>query len=230
MEGLAVLLGDRGSARRCLLVWASGTGALATVALLVLPSAAGLWAARASLNAVPLDLALVDASACVVVVCAGWAWLAVTVAVTEAWRGVGRGPRRSRHWPPGVRRVVLAGCGVALVSAVTTPAHADSGTAHQHAHGTGLGLLAGLPLPDRAVAPRAPSRRTGPGTVTHTVTVHPGDTLWSIAAHDLPAGAPDQAIASRWRAIYDANRRLVGPDPDLIEPGQHLHLPRKDPP
>jgi len=224
-----VLLGDRGSAWRCLLVWTFGTSSLATVVLLALPTAAGLWTARSSLEAVPLDLALVDASACVIVACAAWAWLAVTVAVAEAWRGTESAPRRSWHLPAGVRRTVLAACGVALASAVTAPAHANGGADHRHPHG--VGLLSGLPLPDRAVAPRAPTPPAGaPGAARRTVTVHPGDTLWSIAARDLPSGAPDQAIASRWHAIYDANRRLLGPDPDLIEPGQHLHLPRKDRP
>lgn len=225
-----MVLGDRGSVWRCLMVWAFGTSTLATVVLLVLPRAAGLWTARSQLEVVPLDLALVDASACVVVACAAWAWLAVTAAVTEAWRGAEASRRRPWHLPPGVRRVVLAACGVALAStSATIPAHAVSGIDHRQAHG--VGLLSGLPLPDRAVAPRAPSRSSAPpGSATRTVTVHRGDTLWSIAARDLPAGAPDQAIASRWRAIYDANRGLVGSDPDVIEPGQHLHLPRKDQP
>ena len=224
-----MLLGDRGSVWRCLVVWALATATLATVMLLALPSAAGLWTAHSSLDAVPLDLAIVDASACVVVACAAWAWFAVTAAVAEAWRGAGVVACRSWHVLPGVRRVVLVACGVALASTVVTPAHADGGTDHRRAHG--VGLLSGLPLPDRAVAPRTSSpRMASPGTATRTVTVRPGDTLWSIAARDLPAGAPDQAIASRWHAIYDANRRLVGADPDVIEPGQHLHLPRKERP
>jgi nucleoid-associated protein YgaU len=63
------------------------------------------------------------------------------------------------------------------------------------------------------------------------VTVQPGDTLWSVAAHDLPADATDPEINARWHAIYAANRRAIGPDPDLLHPGQQLRLPpipRKD--
>ena len=59
--------------------------------------------------------------------------------------------------------------------------------------------------------------------------MRPGDTLWSLAARDLPADSPDAAITARWHAIYAANRSLIGPDPDVIVPGQRLRLPGKDP-
>ncbi|WP_328538348.1 transglycosylase family protein [Streptomyces sp. NBC_00344] len=50
----------------------------------------------------------------------------------------------------------------------------------------------------------------------HSYTVRSGDNLWAIAhAHDLPGG---------WRALYAANHRTVGSDPDLIIPGQTLDL------
>ncbi|MFF5428242.1 MULTISPECIES: transglycosylase family protein [unclassified Streptomyces] len=47
-------------------------------------------------------------------------------------------------------------------------------------------------------------------------TVRPGDNLTVIAQErQLPGG---------WTALYDANRRTVGTDPDLILPGQSLDL------
>ncbi len=47
-------------------------------------------------------------------------------------------------------------------------------------------------------------------------TVRPGDNLWAIAeAHDLDGG---------WPALYAANKKTVGDDPDLILPGQDLDL------
>ena len=52
-----------------------------------------------------------------------------------------------------------------------------------------------------------------------------GDTLWSIAAAELGPDATPQDIASRWPAWYAANRQLIGPDPDLIRPGQVLRIP-----
>jgi len=47
--------------------------------------------------------------------------------------------------------------------------------------------------------------------------VRPGDTLSAIARkHDVRGG---------WRALYRANKTLIGRNPDLIHVGMHLHLP-----
>ena len=62
------------------------------------------------------------------------------------------------------------------------------------------------------------------------VVVHRGDTLWDIAARHLPAGATDVEIAATWPHWYEANRDVVGPDPDHIEPGQRLRPPTTVPP
>ena len=51
-----------------------------------------------------------------------------------------------------------------------------------------------------------------------TYVVKPGDTLWGIAKMLLQNGA-------RWREIYDLNRNVIGPDPNLIRPGQSLRIP-----
>lgn len=54
--------------------------------------------------------------------------------------------------------------------------------------------------------------------------VAPGDSLWSIAAEHLPgAGAPQ--VADAVAALQDTNRDVVGPDANLILPGQRLVLP-----
>lgn len=50
-----------------------------------------------------------------------------------------------------------------------------------------------------------------------TYVVKPGDTLWAIAKLTLGDG-------SRWREIYEANRDVIGPDPNLIIPGQELRI------
>jgi hypothetical protein len=215
-----VLLGVGGSRWRCLLVWGSGTTALATVLRLQLPDVDRLWASRAELGTLPLDVVLVEMCACVLSLCAAWASVALTAAVVDAWRGSVTLRRRPWHLPAGVRRVVLAACGVALASGITAPVRAADGRTHRHLDD--IGALTGLPLPERAVAPRP---ATSP---RRTVVVRRGDSLWSIAERDLAPDATDRAVARRWHAIYAANRDLVGPDPDLIEPGQRLHLPRKD--
>ncbi|MCH1866460.1 LysM peptidoglycan-binding domain-containing protein [Nocardioides sp. CFH 31398] len=60
--------------------------------------------------------------------------------------------------------------------------------------------------------------------------VRPGETLWDLAAAQLRArhgtpGPTDAEVDARWRAIWAANADVVGPDPDLILPGQHLRSP-----
>jgi len=57
------------------------------------------------------------------------------------------------------------------------------------------------------------------------VIVHPGDSLWKLAARDLGPGADDTDIDAAWRNWYAANRALIGADPDLIQPGQRLQPP-----
>jgi LysM repeat protein len=49
--------------------------------------------------------------------------------------------------------------------------------------------------------------------------VRPGDSLSSIAAA--------RAVRGGWQALYAANRRVIGPDPDVIHPGTVLVLPAK---
>ena len=57
-----------------------------------------------------------------------------------------------------------------------------------------------------------------------SLTVAPGDSLWSIAA-SLHPDADDARIDATWRAIYEANAASVR-DPALIYPGQILSIPQ----
>ncbi|MFG2628709.1 transglycosylase family protein [Streptomyces sp. NPDC048473] len=62
----------------------------------------------------------------------------------------------------------------------------------------------------------ADARDAGASVADGTYTVHPGDNLWAIAdAQKVPGG---------WPALYEANKDVVGSDPDLILPGQSLDL------
>jgi LysM domain len=250
-----VTLGSRSSrwrrAVRCLVVWAAGSLALGALTLQMAARASELWASPTSLDALPLQDALLDLSALALVACGVWAWAVLTVTVGEALvlradagplpAARRTGARRTPLVPGGARRLVLAACGVALVSGLAQPALAAGSPHalhHRHPWGlSGLSGLSGLPLPERAVAPdrghRAASLRpsTAPSVPapTRTVVVRPGDSLWSIAARDLPAGTrPAEAvpwIARRWRAIYAANRAVIGADPDVLLPGQRLEVP-----
>ena len=55
--------------------------------------------------------------------------------------------------------------------------------------------------------------------------VAPGDTLWDLAAAALPATATDAQIATAWQGWYALNVAVIGDDPDLLRPGQHLQVP-----
>lgn len=60
------------------------------------------------------------------------------------------------------------------------------------------------------------------------VVVHRGDSLWSIAARHLGPDASAAETARAWPLWFEANRDLIGDDPDLILPGQVLRVPDHD--
>jgi LysM repeat protein len=60
----------------------------------------------------------------------------------------------------------------------------------------------------------APPKVTVPAAKTYVV--QKGDTLWKIAS---------KFGFAHWRPIYDANRAVIGSDPNLIKPGQILVIP-----
>ena len=63
---------------------------------------------------------------------------------------------------------------------------------------------------------------------TEDDTVRRGDTLWDLAAAHLPAEATDAEISASWQQWYLENRAVIGPDPDLILPGQILSVPAQE--
>jgi nucleoid-associated protein YgaU len=83
-------------------------------------------------------------------------------------------------------------------------------------------------VPDRPTV-GAPTRytdlRSGHPVRTATRVVQYGDTLWGLAADELGPNASESAVAARWPQWYAANRALIGPDPDLLYPGQVLRIP-----
>jgi hypothetical protein len=192
----------RGARLRRLGVWVVATGVVGCLVPLLAPEVAagpvgGPFAAR-----------LVWLCAAAGLAGAAWLWLLATAVAVEAVTGAGAASRVSL---PG-HRLVLAACGIALAGA--SPAAATPGAPHVDPHDAAAAvLLTGLPLPDRPVGDDA-------------VVVRAGDTLWALAERALPPGADDGAVTARWHRIYHLNRDLIGPDPDLIQPGQRLRLPR----
>ncbi|MEI8409227.1 MULTISPECIES: LysM peptidoglycan-binding domain-containing protein [unclassified Kribbella] len=112
-------------------------------------------------------------------------------------------------------------------TAGSTPAGApaDGGTRGEVPGGSRVRV--GVPdRPTAGAATRYTDVRSGqPVRVPARVVVKPGDTLWSIAANELGPNSTAEAVAARWPAWYDANRQQIGPDPDLILPGQVLRIP-----
>lgn len=213
---------DHPSRLRCLAVWLLATG-----------GCGGLvpWLLAGVGRPVGFETALVDLMSVAGAAAGLWLWLLATLTTYDAARGSADQARAGI--PGGVRRVVLAACGVALASGgLAVPAHADDGHAQRS-------ILAGLPMPDRpttlgslglafqvaqatAHAHHRPPARPRPATTT--VVVQDGDTLWAIAQRQLGA-ASDDAVGRACARLYDLNRAVIGDDPDLIHPGQLLRLP-----
>jgi nucleoid-associated protein YgaU len=154
-----------------------------------------------------------------------WAWGALGLALTAvgALPGLAGAVARGllRFVVPGaVRRAaaVALGVGIGLTGTV------GAGTA-----------LAAPAVPVSGPAPGAPDWPTGspavpdrPPSAAQQHVVAPGDCLWRIAAAALPDrhGAPaDAEVAGAVRAWWAANAAVIGPDPDLLLPGQVLHAP-----
>lgn len=204
---------------RSLTVWLAVTAATATGTA----AAPGAWR-LATPDAGPAHFAdlLVAVCAAGLLGALSWLWLITTVTVVELAAG------RVRAGGGTTRRLVLLACGAAVLAGTAAPALAADGDSDS-------AILAGLSLPDRSVTTsevhhrQTPSRRT-PRTVAARPdpapgdhVVRPGDSLWSIA--EAAPGAADD-VEERWREIWAANRDVIGDDPDLILPGQRLHLPQ----
>lgn len=133
------------------------------------------------------------------------------------------GPAAGAHrWP---RRAALAALGLSVGAGALAPAlAAPPGRPGPETVVAAAGPLAGLPLPDRTPGPATPT------TPTRTVTVRPGDSLWSIAGSLAGAQASPGSVAACWQRLLDADADRLGADPDLIFPGTSLRAPRCDRP
>jgi len=75
--------------------------------------------------------------------------------------------------------------------------------------------------PAPSAAPAAQSADASAGSSVYIVRT--GDTLWDIAASRLDHPT-DAATTEAWKAIWRANRDVIGDEPGLIHPGQQLDL------
>lgn len=208
-----------GTRVRCLAIWLGATAALGALACLLLPDLAAGYRAviTGCVTGQPFERLLEWSCAGVAAVGAAWLWVVSTLVTVEA---AGGGGRPVRGVPAPLRRLLLLACGAALSGGLAAPAVATPGDLHQdHTGAAATALVQGLPLPDRATGglpAGARMARAGQPPAVPVVVVHPGDTLW-----DLAGQSPE------WHRIYDLNRDVIGPDPDLILPGQALRLPHR---
>ena len=75
----------------------------------------------------------------------------------------------------------------------------------------------------------APSREVAPASRNHTTRsshqVVVGDSLWSIACHELSDDASPPEILEYSLRIHSANLDVMGDNPNILYPGQTLTLP-----
>lgn len=70
-----------------------------------------------------------------------------------------------------------------------------------------------------------PARHVGSSGIPELLVVAAGDSLWTIAAAHLPAGATPADVDRAWRCWYATNVAVIGPDPNLLLPGLRLVRP-----
>ncbi|RBY89796.1 LysM domain-containing protein [Blastococcus sp. TF02A-26] len=168
----------------------------------------------------------------------GWGALGLVLTALSAIPGIVGGLARGVGrlvLPAGVRRAAAVALGVGLV--VVTPTLTACSPAAQPAAAV-QSLPQSLPVPDwpagpapapAEAPPAAPSPAPVPAWPAGEHVVLPGDCLWDIAAADLRArtGAEPHAteVARAVEAWWAANADVIGPDPDLLLPGQVLRAP-----
>jgi hypothetical protein len=215
------------SPRRLLLTTAA-MGGVGVLLRALLPSRSQLVLALTD----PQRLADTGGADTVVVCLAGvlaglvWCWGALGLLLTAAGTlpglagALGRALTR-RLLPRGAQRAAALALGVGLNATLMT--------------GTALaGPAPPAPVPDwpaaSTSAPAPPPVPDWPAPRTAGVhRVRPGECLWDIADERLRAGTgrdPTNAeIAAAVHAWWRTNASVIGPDPDLLLPGQVLHPP-----
>lgn len=190
------------------------------------PNEIGGW-----LRGTPPDLAVAALAGVLATLLASWLAGSLVACLVAALPGAaGRTGRTlaTRLAPAAVRRLVESALGVSLAAGLvgTTAAGAAAATPTAGPVAPPWPSLDRLPAIAAPVA--RPKRPTGPPPVSARpayVLVRPGDSLWRIAERALGPTAGMGQIAATWPRWYAANRVVIGPDPDLLHPGQRLRPP-----
>ncbi len=150
-----------------------------------------------------------------------WAALICVAGVVEVVSDGGLALTSRLGCPASARRALLAGLGVMLASAGAVVAGPVSAAPAPLRNGPRDAQVSGLPVPARPIgSPHALPRQR--------VEVRPGDSLWRLAQQRRPQASTPE-VGRLVERTYRTNRRTIGPDPDLIRPGQRLVLPRQRP-
>ena len=183
-------------------------------------------AAAHNLNDFEFDRSLVAAATLLLVGLSAWSLACMTLALA-ADRAVVIAVLAHLVTPGFLRRALFVG---AVGAFAIGPAVAASNTGRSleiPARSVTSQSLDGLRLPDRPLGADA-SVSSPPEARPRVIQVNRGDTLWSIASHHLGPGASVPKIKAAAENWYSTNRQLIGPDPDLIIPGQQLTPPAKE--
>jgi hypothetical protein len=184
-----------------------------------------------------------------------WWILSLVIAITSAGLERAGSRRAAeitgKYSPAFMRRLALAAVGLQLLGAPL--AHAGTVSADPRWSPTSPQATAAVWMPTEQAAsaphpgpggtdprwkPNAPvvgpvpmtahpvrSARQHPVDEDGYVTVVAGDSLWTIAANQLGGSASDRDIALEWPRWYEANRAVLGDNPDFLLPGQVLRPP-----
>ncbi|MGP4031341.1 LysM peptidoglycan-binding domain-containing protein [Pseudarthrobacter sp. 1C304] len=178
--------------------------------------------------------------------------IAVAAALLERSGRVRAAAATGKFAPAFMRRLALAAVGIQLLTAplatastvqpapgtISSPAASPGWTPAPLPPGTGdsPGLPGSAPVVQPHWQPLSPAVEPGPLAGPHhrpesrpvmgsEVAVRAGDSLWSLSAARLGPFASDVDIAVDWPRIYQANKDVIGGNPDLLRPGQILRLP-----
>lgn len=200
----------------------------------------GLAAPHAWVRSAGSDSVLVALSATALWIAA--IWLACGLVALAATRLPGAAGRAAdlvtrRLLPGAVRRMLAGSAGlsilVAPVAAGAAPHAADlrppgpvAATLPSPSWPVDAPGAAPIPTPQWPATPAADQPARLHRSAQHEVRVRAGDSLWAIAARRLGSHATPASIAGEWPRWYSANRDVIGPRPDIIQPGQILHAPQ----
>jgi len=223
--------------------WLGTTAAMAAVAWALTRLGPGLQETVTILGAPQRAVDTAGPDALLVVLSAAlawlaWAWGAVGLVLTalSALPGL---PGRvaallvTAVLPAGARRLAAVAVGVGLTAAGPAAVLAHAAAPVPTAVREAGAVTPLLDWPERAGAPgavTAPGAPDWPTAVEQELhRVAPGECLWDIARDRLLAGrstgVTDAQVAAAAHAWWQANAAVIGPDPDLLRPGQLLRPP-----